>query len=626
MPRSRTSSRRRRAGAAARMAGIRPVRLLLCLLPLLAVTVLSAASPEAAEQLWDATREDDAARVAALLAQGVDPNVPFREGATALIFAAQRGYGKVVTVLLDHGADVQTTETVNRTTALHFATGYPEVVKILVDRGADVNTEELLYNQTPLGWTVLRNDLASARILLESGRMSRLALTKATELARRRGRADFVAAIEAVAARSAEVSRWPQFRGEGASGVADGEHPPLQFGLSPAVHLKWRVEIPGLAHSSPIVWGDRVFLTTAVSSQPDTDFRVTSPMEEAKDMSPHSLRVLCFDRLSGKLLWERTAYSGPPKTKRSPRNSYASATPATDGKHVVAMFGSHGLYCYDVDGKLLWSQDLGLIDPGFFLDPAYQWGDASSPILYKNLVIVQCDRQKDSFLAAFDLETGERRWRAVRDELPAWSTPTLVRAGGLAEIVVNGVHAIRAYDPDTGAVRWTLKTGNSMVVASTPVTGLGLVVVANGYRPLKPIYAIRPEATGDISLGDEESNQWVVWSKKAGAAYYITPLIYGEHLYVLAEGGVLTSYYLKTGEPIYRHRIGETGDVFSSAPVAADGYLYLASEGGSVYVIKAGIEYQLISTQSVGELCMATPAIAGHMLFIRTRSHLLAFG
>jgi outer membrane protein assembly factor BamB len=425
---------------------------------------------------------------------------------------------------------------------------------------------------------------------------------------------------------AADLASWPQFRGEGASGVARGAHPPLRWTLDPPHNLKWKVEIPGLGHSSPVVWGDRVFVTTAVSSRPDTDLRVSSPMDSAKDMSSHSLRVLCLDRRSGRVLWERVAYEGVPKTKRSPKNSFASPTPVTDGKHVVAMFGSHGLYSYDMDGKLLWKQDLGAIDAGFFFDPDYQWADASSPVLYKNLVILQCDIQKGSFLAAYDLETGERRWKTMRDELPSWSSPTLYRGGSQPELIANGVNGIRGYDPDTGQERWSLKTGNSMIVAPTPVAGPGLIVVTNGYRPLKPIYAIRPGASGDISLGDESANRWVAWSKKAGGSYYITPLIYGEHLYILTEDGVLTNYDLKTGEQIYRKRVGKTGDTFSSSPVAADGYLFLASEGGEVYVVKEGTEFQLAAENPVDEMCMATPAIVDGMLFVRTRSHLLALG
>jgi outer membrane protein assembly factor BamB len=597
-----------------------------------------------AEDLWAAARQGDTARVAELLAHGVDPNAEFRAGGTALLFAAQRGHAEVVRLLLDHGADLRATEKLNQTSALHFATGYPEVVKILVERGADVNARELQKGQTPLWWAVARKDPASAQILIASGRMSRQALLEAAEQAKRSQQSALVAQIEqALAGTEALPPRWPQFRGEAASGVAEGAHPPLAWTLDAstpvkpldastpvkpldAPHLKWKVEIPGLGHSSPIVWGDRVCLTTAVSSQPETDLRPGSPMESAKDMSAHSLRVLCLDRRSGRVLWERTAYQGIPRTKRSPKNSFATPTPATDGKHLVAMFGSHGLYCFDLDGKLLWKVDLGLIDAGFFYDPEYQWGDASSPILYKNMVIVQCDMQKGSFLAAFDLDTGERRWKTLRDELPAWSTPTLDRGSGRPELITNGVNGIRGYDPDTGKERWFLKTANSMVVAPTPVAGLGLIVVTNGYRPLKPIYAIRSGATGDISLGDESTNRSVAWSKKSGGSYYITPLLYGEHLYVLTEDGILTNYYLKTGEQIYRQRVGKAGDAFSASPVAADGYLFLASEGGEVYVVKEGIEFQLVATNPVGELCMATPAIVDGMLFVRTRSHLLAFG
>ncbi|HTQ81423.1 MAG TPA: PQQ-binding-like beta-propeller repeat protein, partial [Thermoanaerobaculia bacterium] len=279
-----------------------------------------------------------------------------------------------------------------------------------------------------------------------------------------------------------------------------------------------------------------------------------------------------------------------------------------------------------LDGKLLWKQDLGVLDTGFFYDPDYQWADASSPVLYKDTVILQCDLQKGSFLAAFDLATGKRRWTTAREELPSWGTPTIVHGPSRTELVTNGIQQIRGYDPETGKELWHLKTGNSMIAAATPVYRSGLIVVGNGYQPMKPLYAIRPGARGDISLGDAESSAAVAWSRKSGGPYYTTPLLYGDHLYVLSEGGVLANYYARTGELIYQQRVGGEGGTFSASPVAADGYLYLASEEGDVYVIKDGIEYQQVAVNPVGELVIATPAIAGHAVYIRTRHAVLGFG
>ena len=214
-----------------------------------------------------------------------------------------------------------------------------------------------------------------------------------------------------------QAQNWPSFRGPSASGVADDRNMPLHWNAENSSQVLWKTPIPGLAHSSPIVWGNHLFLTTAISSDPKSEFRygLYGDVEPAKDVSSHSWRVYCLDKRSGKILWEKTAHEGVPKVKRHPKSSQASSTPATDGQHVVALFGAEGLYCFDVDGKLLWKQDLGLLDAGWFLDPDYQWGAASSPIIYRNLVIVQCDRQKDSFIAAYDING----WQAGLVDAPA---------------------------------------------------------------------------------------------------------------------------------------------------------------------------------------------------------------
>lgn len=597
------------------------------------LATLAASAQEPRERLWQAAKEGNAAAVGALLDSGVDPDVEFRQGGTALLFAAQRGHADVVRLLLARGADPNARETLNNTTALHFGISHPEVVRLLVEHGADVNVRDLQAGQAPLWWAVTKRQPASAGALLASGRVEARALQDALAAAERIKSPELAAEIRTVLAKTEVVPNWPQFRGRAASGVADGEKPPVRWSVGgpagePPVNIRWKTEIPGLGHSSPVVWGDRLFVTTAVSSQPTTDLRVASPMDSAADMSVHTLKVYALDRRTGAVLWEKTVYSGVPKTKRHPKNSFASATPATNGKQLVVLFGSHGLFCFDLDGKLLWQKDLGVFDTGFFYDPEFQWADASSPVLFRDTVIVQCDRQKDSFLAAYSLADGSLRWRTARDELPSWGTPTLSEGPAGAELVTNGIRGIRGYDPATGKELWHLETGNSMIAGSTPVVALGgdLFVVGNGYRPLKPLYAIRQGARGEIALGESGSSPSVAWSHKSGGPYYTTPLVYGEHLYVLTENGVLTLYYARTGEEIYRQRVGDKGATFSASPVAADGNLYLASEDGDVYVVKAGIEHQLVAVNPVGELVMATPAIVDGMIYVRTRQHVLGIG
>jgi outer membrane protein assembly factor BamB len=350
-------------------------------------------------------------------------------------------------------------------------------------------------------------------------------------------------------------------------------------------------------------------------------------MSSAADRSPHSWRLYALDRASGEVVWERTAHQGVPATPRHPKNSYASQTPATDGEHVVAFFGSEGLYCYDAAGELVWRRDLGTIDAGFFFDPGYSWGTASSPVLWRDLVIVQVDRQADSFIAAFDLASGKERWRTPRDELPSWATPTVWESSEGAVLLTNGIRGMRGYDPATGEGLWHLATGNSMISGATPVADREVAVIGNGYRPLTPIYAVRAGARGDISLAEgETANRGVAWSTKSGGPYYVTPLIYEDFLYVLSNDGVLTAYLTLTGERVYRERVGEKAVGFSASQVAADGRLYLASEDGDVYVVRAGHDYRLLGVNPVGELMMATPAVAGGMIVLRTRDRVIAIG
>ncbi|HLY15932.1 MAG TPA: PQQ-binding-like beta-propeller repeat protein [Bryobacteraceae bacterium] len=427
-----------------------------------------------------------------------------------------------------------------------------------------------------------------------------------------------VALISAAAAQN-----WPSFRGPAASGVADHQNLPATWDAARGTHIKWSTAIPGLAHSSPIVWGDVVFVTTAVSSRPDASFKrgLYGEGDASDDVSPQQWKLLCLDRVTGKLLWDRTAYEGPPKEKRHMKATYANATPATDGKMVVAFFGSQGLYTYDLAGKLLWKRDLGRLNVGAYDLPEYEWGGASSPIIYGGNVIVQCDQQKGSFLEAFDRESGRTVWKVERDELPSWGTPAIYTGGARTELVTNGSNFVRGYDPATGKELWRLG-GSSKITAPTPVFSDGLIVVASGRRPEAPIFAIRAGAAGNIT-GD---THWVAWQKQQRGPYMPTPLIYGGHLYVLGNAGVFDCYDLTTGAEVYRERIPHQGSGFSGSPVASDGRIYLPSEDGDVFVLKAGAHFELLGKNEMGEPLMATPAISGGMMLVRTQHRLWAIG
>jgi outer membrane protein assembly factor BamB len=428
-----------------------------------------------------------------------------------------------------------------------------------------------------------------------------------------------------VATVSLSAQHWPAFRGSNAAGVADGNATAVKWNTVTGENVAWKTPVPGVAVSSPIVWGDRVFVSTAISSDPNQGIRtgLYGDVEPVTDSSKHTWRLLALDKKSGKILWDKLAYEGAPKTKRHPKSSQASATPVTDGRHVVVSFGSEGLYAFDLDGKLLWKQDLGVLNAGWFFDPDYEWGIASSPIIYKNLVIVQCDIQRHSFVAAFDADSGKQIWRTERDEIPSWSTPTIFEANGKAELVTQATTFTRGYDAMTGKELWKY-SGNSEIAIPTPIIGPGMVIITNGYRGVQPIFAIKPGASGDITLKDNAAKSDVVsWSTKRGGPYIPTPLLYRELLYVL-NNGVLTSYKVATGEQVYQKRLGGTGGAFSSSPVAADGKIYCSSEDGDVYVIKAGPEYEELAKNSIGEVLMATPAISDGLIIFRGLKHVYA--
>ncbi|HUE89697.1 MAG TPA: PQQ-binding-like beta-propeller repeat protein [Vicinamibacterales bacterium] len=445
--------------------------------------------------------------------------------------------------------------------------------------------------------------------------------------AMRTAAAPAVSAPTAAAAPRGKPLPWPAFRGANAAGVADGQGVVAEWDVATGKNVRWKTPVPGLATSSPVVWGDRVIVVTSASDQ-DTSFRtgLYGDVKPVDDLSIHSYRVYSLDRATGKVVWQREAFKGPPITKRHTKSSQANATPVTDGRRVVAVFGSIGLMvCYDMDGTLEWKKDIGVLDSGWFLDPSYQWGHSSSPIIYKSSVIVQADQARGSFIASFDLTDGRQLWRTARpDEVSTWATPTILSGPKGDEIVTNGTK-VRGYDPATGALLWTL-TPNSEIAIGTPVVHRDMAIITAGYPPVRPVYAVRAGARGDISLPPgRASSDAIAWSHDRDGTYISSPIVYRGQLYTLNNNGILTAYDADTGERLYRARVGG-GGAFSASPIAADGKLYLASEDGDVFVVQAGREYVELARHAMNEVIMASPAISDGMLFIRTLGHLWAIG
>jgi outer membrane protein assembly factor BamB len=425
---------------------------------------------------------------------------------------------------------------------------------------------------------------------------------------------------------SAAAGSWPSFRGREASGVADGQRLPDRWDGASRRNIRWRTPIPGLAHSSPVVWGPLVFVTTAVSSDPKATFKpgLYGDGDASDDRSTHRWMIIALDKRSGKVRWERVAHEGRPLNKRHIKSTYASATPATDGRIVVAWFGSQGIYAYDVDGTFRWKVDLGRVDMGAYDIPTYEWGPASSPIIWNGLVIVQCDTQADSFLLALNAETGETVWKTERKELPSWGTPTVVTMPAGPELVTNASNYIRGYDPRTGTEIWRVGP-SSKITAPTPIAADGLWVVASGRAPERPIFVVRAGASGDLTLpAGQTSGAGIQWSHSGRGSYMPTPLIYKGLLYVLANNGVLDAYNLRTGEELYRQRLPLIGSGYSASPIAADGKIYLSNEDGEMLVLSAGPTYAHIATNSIGELLMATPALSDGVMYVRSSASLFA--
>jgi outer membrane protein assembly factor BamB len=414
---------------------------------------------------------------------------------------------------------------------------------------------------------------------------------------------------------------WAQWRGPDGQGIAHDEGVPLEW--SPTKNVAWKTAIPGRGHSSPVVWGDRIFLTTAVEGEVVPGAKAVTHLLEGKEFvhpdgvgadRKHSLKLVALDAKTGRILWERTAWEGTPYDTRHKRGSYASPTPVTDGTLVHAYFGSEGLYTYDYQGRLKWSWKTGGI-------ASFGVGVGTSPVLFGKLVIVQCDEDngEKSFIVGLDRKTGKEVWRTARSVEVSWATPVLVRSGGRAELVTAGNQAIVVYDPATGRELWRMKGLESNAVPS-PVAGEGVVVLSGGY-PAKVAVAVRPGGAGDVTASDR-----VLWRYDKGTAYVPSPILVGGLLYLVTDKGLITCLDAKTGKVYYEGGRPPVGASYMASPIAVAGHLLLPSMDGDTVVLKAGTTHEVVRSNPLGEPIAASLAVAGGRLYIRGEQHLFAIG
>jgi outer membrane protein assembly factor BamB len=625
--------------------------------------------PDDKDDFFAAARRGDNAAIKALLDKGVDVNTKNDYGATVLIYAAEKGHLEMIKLLIERKADLDVRDTFYKANALTWAmmSDRNEAITLLLKSGAKGEAEALSTAVAATSVNMLKAVLASGRINQETldKTLASLAADKKDmiKLLKDAGAKEKPAEPDKDASKTEtkkaetpskaatpsktdepslptepaieptekvkEPKPWGSFRGPNATGVADGQYPPTTWDAASGKNLLWKQAIPGLGLSCPVIWGNKVFITTAVnkeSSKPSLRTGQYGDVDSVQEKAIHDWKLYCLNANSGRILWERTACTGVPKIKRHMKSSHANATPATDGKYVIANFGSEGLYCFSTEGRVLWKKELGTLASGWFFNPDYEWGFGSSPIIYAGRVIVQCDIGKDSFIAAYDLVDGKQIWQTPREEIPSWTSPTIIMPDqGTPELVTVASKYARGYDPATGKELWRLGKFSEIAVP-TPFYAQGLIFLTTGYRPIQPIFALRPGARGDISLKDDkESNDSIVWSKKRGGPYLPTPIVYGEHLYVCNNAGVLTCYEAKTGKQVYQQRLGGKNG-YTASPVAADGRLYFTDEEGQVRVVKAGPKFSLLAVNKLAEECLSNPAISDGKIIFRCREHVFGFG
>lgn len=436
-----------------------------------------------------------------------------------------------------------------------------------------------------------------------------------------------VAAAVVTAADARPGVDWPSFRGINGAGVADHGPAPTTWNVPKGDGVAWSTPIEGLGHSSPVIWGHQLCVTTARSDKGDDSMRLGlyGDIASVTDNTEHVWRLICLDKRDGKVMFNRVIHQGVPIIKRHTKATHANSTLATDGTYLVAMLGSEGLFAFDMQGTLKWKKDLGVLDSGFFMAPTAQWGFASSPVIHQGRIILQADVQKDSFVAAFDVATGKELWRTARADVPTWSTPTIHRVGTRTQVIVNGWRHMGAYDFETGAEIWRLKSVGGDIPVPRPVIGNGLIYITSAHGPGAPVFAIKDTATGDITLpANETTSAHIAWSYPRDGAYMISPVLYQGLLYVSKNNGVFNVFDAATGERVYQERLGDGTTGFTASLVAADGKIYFSSEDGDVYVVKAGRTFELLAKNPLGDYAMATPAISEGRLYFRTGKSVVA--
>ena len=403
---------------------------------------------------------------------------------------------------------------------------------------------------------------------------------------------------------------WPQWRGPQATGVAPQGNPPVEW--SETKNVRWKVEIPGSGSATPILWEDKVFVVTAVptgdAAKPDPGQERRSEPEPATQA--HKFSVLALSRDSGKILWDRVVREEFPHEGKHTTGTWASGSPATDGEHVFAFFGSRGLYAIDMEGNVSWEKDLGDMEirRGF--------GEGASPLLHEDRIIVNWDHQGQSFIVALDKKTGEEIWKVDRDEITAWTTPIVVEQGGRQQVIVSATGLVRSYDFQTGELIWQ-SPGMTLNAIPTPVAADGMVFLTSGFRGNSMLAVRLAEAQGDIT-----DSKAVVWKHDRDTPYVPSPLLYGDTLYFLKRNsGIISSFNAKTGKVNYQMRLREVPNVYAS-PVGASNRIYIPGREGTTAVLEHGPEFKVLAVNALEEGFDASPAVAGDEIYLRGRQYL----
>lgn len=421
-----------------------------------------------------------------------------------------------------------------------------------------------------------------------------------------------------------QAQEWPQFRGPHASGKGTGKTV-TDWNMEEGKNILYKVSVPGLAHSSPIIVGGRIYLTTAVSEkEPELKLGLYGSIESVPKEGKQEWRLLAFERATGKLLFNRLGHTAVPRAQRHPKATQCNSTPASDGRFIVTFFGSEGLFCFDMEGRLQWHKDLGAMNAGYFKMPKAQWGFASSPVIHEGHAYILCDVQEGAFVGKIKLATGEWVWKTKRNDVPTWTTPTVAQVGEKTHILINGWKETAAYESETGERIWWLSGGGDIPVP-TPIVGKNLAYFTSAHGRFRPMRAVRLSAKGEITPPEvKDTNEYIAWVHHRQGNYMQTPLLLGENILACNDRGNLTCFDAKDGTIHFSERLSGSG--FTASLVSDGSSIYVTSEFGDVWVVKNDRVFEKLARLELGDSAMATPAICDGILYFRTRKSLIAIG